>query len=53
VVGGPGAFVITAESYEDFADAVLKKLIIEIAGKPATAVALAPGHRQATPTASW
>ena len=25
VVGGPGAFVITAESYETFADAVLKK----------------------------
>jgi hypothetical protein len=31
VVGGPGAFVIVAESYETFADAVLKKLIIEIA----------------------
>ena len=32
VVGGPGAFVIAAESYETFADAVLKKLVIEIAG---------------------
>ncbi len=31
VVGGPGAFVIAAESYETFADAVLKKLVIEIA----------------------
>jgi hypothetical protein len=31
VVGGPGAFVIAAESYETFAEAVLKKLIIEIA----------------------
>jgi hypothetical protein len=31
VVGGPGAFVISAESYETFADAVLKKLVIEIA----------------------
>jgi len=34
VVGGPGAFVITAESYETFADAVLKKLVIEIAAAP-------------------
>ncbi len=31
VIGGPGAFVIVAESYEDFAEAVLKKLITEIA----------------------
>jgi hypothetical protein len=33
VVGGPGAFVIAAQSYETFADAVLKKLIIEISGR--------------------
>ena len=32
VVGGPGAFVIAAKSYETFADAILKKLIAEIAG---------------------
>ena len=32
VIGGPGAFMIAAASYESFADAVLKKLIIEIAG---------------------
>ena len=31
VIGGPGAFVIAAESYEAFADAVLKKLIREMA----------------------
>jgi hypothetical protein len=31
VIGGPGAFVITAGSYETFADAILKKLITEIA----------------------
>jgi hypothetical protein len=31
VIGGPGAFMIPAESYENFADAVLKKLILEIA----------------------
>jgi hypothetical protein len=32
VIGGPGAFMIAAESYETFADAILKKLVIEIAG---------------------
>jgi hypothetical protein len=33
VIGGPGAFVIAAKSYEAFADAILKKLITEIAGR--------------------
>jgi hypothetical protein len=32
VIGGPNAFSIVAESYEAFAEAVLKKLITEIAG---------------------
>lgn len=31
VIGGPGAFMIPAASYEIFADAVLKKLVMEIA----------------------
>jgi hypothetical protein len=31
VIGGPGAFVIVAKDYETFADAILKKLITEIA----------------------
>jgi hypothetical protein len=31
VVGGPGAFVIAAESYETFAEAIVKKLIREMA----------------------
>jgi hypothetical protein len=43
VVGGPGAFVIAAESYETFAEAVLKKLIVEIAGLDAGQ----PLHRNA------
>ncbi len=30
VIGGPGAFVIPAKSYATFADAILKKLVIEI-----------------------
>jgi hypothetical protein len=32
VVGGPGAFMVTAQNYEQFGEAVLKKLITEIAG---------------------
>jgi Protein of unknown function (DUF1194) len=32
VIGGPGAFMIPAENYDTFADAILKKLITEIAG---------------------
>src|SRR6185369_16075904 len=31
VIGGPGAFAIAAENYDTFADAILRKLIIEIA----------------------
>jgi Protein of unknown function (DUF1194) len=33
VIGGPGSFMIPAESYEKFADAVLRKLVLEIAGQ--------------------
>jgi hypothetical protein len=32
VIGGPGAFIVIAESYETFADAIRRKLIREIAG---------------------
>jgi hypothetical protein len=31
VIGGPGAFMVPADSYENFAQAVLRKLILEIA----------------------
>jgi hypothetical protein len=31
VIGGPGAIMVPADSYESFAEAILKKLIIEIA----------------------
>jgi Protein of unknown function (DUF1194) len=31
VIGGPGAFVVAAQNYETFAEAILKKLITEIA----------------------
>lgn len=32
VIGGPGAFVIPARDFEDFATAVRRKLVLEIAG---------------------
>ncbi len=36
VIGGPGAFVVTAEDRRDFARALRAKLVREIAGLPAT-----------------
>ncbi len=35
VVGGPGAFVVPAEDFEAFGVAVRRKLIREVAGRPA------------------
>jgi hypothetical protein len=52
VIGGPGAFVIAAASYENFADAILNKLVNEIATreqKEAPAGELALGRLQSTP----
>ena len=43
VVGGTGAFVMSADSYEDFATAILEKLVKEIAGVPIAARPLSPG----------
>ena len=31
VIGGPGAFIVVAEGFESFAEAIRKKMIIEIA----------------------
>jgi hypothetical protein len=36
VIGGPGAFLVVAENFESFSDAILRKLTIEIAGADAT-----------------
>ena len=33
VIGGPGAFVVVAEDFHSFGEAVLRKLILEIAGR--------------------
>lgn len=38
VVGGPNSFMVPAQTFAEFADAILKKLIIEIAGLPASQV---------------
>jgi hypothetical protein len=54
VIGGPGAFMIPAENYDTFADAVLKKLITEIAGqtqrRSLASDAVPPPRSQARPT---
>jgi hypothetical protein len=33
VIGGPGAFIVVADGFKDFARAVLRKLVTEIAGR--------------------
>jgi hypothetical protein len=35
VIGGPGAFLLTVESMEQIAEAIRRKLVLEIAGAPA------------------
>jgi Protein of unknown function (DUF1194) len=35
VIGGPAAFVVTARTFGDFADAMLRKLTQEVAGASA------------------
>jgi hypothetical protein len=40
VIGGPGSFLVPALGFDEFREAILKKLILEIAGPAA-------GHRQA------
>jgi hypothetical protein len=45
VIGGPGAFVIVARDFSDFARAVLAKLQLEIAGEVPPAGHLATAAR--------
>ena len=33
VIGGPGSFMVVADGFKDFARAVLRKLVTEIAGR--------------------
>jgi len=44
VIGGPAAFVMLADDYEDFADAVIRKLIREIVGNPIAAASFPAGE---------
>lgn len=44
VIGGPGAFVVVAESFDSFDEAVRRKLILEIAAAPIPTPAV-PGPR--------
>jgi hypothetical protein len=37
VIGGPGAFVIAIDNYDQFAQAILRKLVTEIAQLPGKA----------------
>jgi hypothetical protein len=39
VIGGPGAFVLTADNFQSFSEAMLRKLTTEVAGAEAPAVA--------------
>ena len=34
MIGGPGAFLVTANGFGDFGAAIRRKLILEIAGQP-------------------
>jgi hypothetical protein len=45
VVGGPGAFLMTAASFEDFAAAMRRKLYFEIVGSPVADAPGPPGRR--------
>jgi hypothetical protein len=51
VIGGPGAFMIPAENYDTFAEAILKKLITEIAMQgPIRSIAIDPNSPAASQT---
>jgi hypothetical protein len=51
VIGGPGAFMIPAENYDTFADAILKKLITEIAmNRSIRSIAIDPNLPHASQT---
>lgn len=48
VIGGPGAFVVAVDNFDQFADAILSKLVAEIAGSPASATGLAQATKLQT-----
>src|SRR6478752_2575474 len=42
VIGGPSSFVVVATSFESFADAMLRKLVQEVANRPASPMPRGP-----------
>ena len=46
VIGGPGAFLVTIESIDRIAEAIRRKLVLEIAGAPARIVPAALPERE-------
>lgn len=53
VIGGPGAFIVVAENFAAFRDAILRKLILEIAGTiPEGGPVVTVGARSAAAAAS-
>lgn len=42
VIGGPGSFVVAVDGFDSFAEAILRKLILEIADRPPTVDARQP-----------
>ena len=46
VIGGPGAFLITVESMDRIAEAIRRKLVLEIAGTPARLMPAAMPERE-------
>lgn len=49
IIGGPGAFVVTVDGAETFADAVRRKLILEITGEMPTRRVAGPAAALRTP----
>jgi len=50
VIGGPAAFVLVAQNFDSFAEAMLKKLVQEVAGGPPGPENRRPCARAATPS---
>lgn len=49
VIGGPGAFLVTVSSMDNIAQAIRRKLVLEIAGQPIRAIPAGIQQAQAAP----
>ena len=51
MIGGPGAFIVIADGFQDFARAIRKKMILEIAGhRPPPRWRIVPAAWEEKPT---